>query len=81
MEIREVLARNLRKARQAKGLSEEELADRAGVDRTYVSALERRVYAASIEVVDRLARELDVEAADLLRRPTRREASTTKAKP
>jgi transcriptional regulator with XRE-family HTH domain len=80
MEIREVLARNLRRARQAKGLSQEELAHRAGVDRTYVSALERRVYAASIEVVDRLARELDVEAADLLRRPTRREASATKAK-
>ena len=81
MEIREVLARNLRKARQAKGLSQEELAHRAGVDRTYVSALERRVYAASIEVVDRLARELDVEAADLLRWPTRRESSATKAKP
>lgn len=80
MEIREVLARNLRKARQAKRLSQEELAHRAGVDRTYVSALERRVYAASIEVVDRLARELDVEAADLLRRPTRREASAGKAK-
>jgi len=76
-----VLARNLRKARQAKGLSQEELAHRAGVDRTYVSALERRVYAASIEVVDRLARELDVEAADLLRRPTRREASATKTQP
>lgn len=75
-----MLARNLRRARQAKGLSQEELAHRAGVDRTYVSALERRVYAASIEVVDRLARELDVEAADLLRRPTRREASATKAK-
>ncbi len=76
-----MLARNLRKARQAKGLSQEELAHRAGVDRTYVSALERRVYAASIEVVDRLARELDVEAADLLRRPTRREASATKTQP
>lgn len=76
-----MLARNLRKARQAKGLSQEELAHRAGVDRTYVSALERRVYAASIEVVDRLACELDVEAADLLRRPTRREASAAKAKP
>ena len=75
-----MLARNLRKARQAKGLSQEELAHRAGVDRTYVSALERRVYAASIEVVDRLARELDVEAADLLRRPTRREAPTTMAR-
>jgi transcriptional regulator with XRE-family HTH domain len=69
MEIREVLALNLRKVRQAKGLSQEELADRAKIDRTYISALERGVYAASIEVVDRLARGLGVEAADLLKRP------------
>jgi transcriptional regulator with XRE-family HTH domain len=69
MEIREILALNLRKRRQARGLSQEELADRADVDRTYVSALERSVYAAGIDVVDRLARALGVEAADLLRRP------------
>lgn len=68
MEIREVLALNLRKLRHAKGLSQEELAARAKIDRTYMSALERSVYAASIEVVDRLARGLGVEAADLLRR-------------
>jgi transcriptional regulator with XRE-family HTH domain len=59
----------LRKFRQAKGLSQEELADRAEIDRTYISAVERSVYAASIDVVDRLARGLGVEAADLLRRP------------
>jgi transcriptional regulator with XRE-family HTH domain len=81
MDIREVLARNLRKARQAKGLSQEELAHHAGIDRTYISALERRVHAASIEVVERLARELGLEAADLLRRPARPEAPATKAKP
>ena len=69
MKIREVLALNLRKFRQAKGLSQEELADRAEIDRTYISAVERSVYAASIDVVDRLARGLGVEAADLLRRP------------
>ncbi len=64
-----MLALNLRKARQAKGLSQEELAHRAGIDRTYISALERSVYAAGIDVVDRLARVLNLEAADLLRRP------------
>lgn len=69
MEIREVLALNLRKFRRAKGLSQEELAHRAKIDRTYISALERSVYAASIDVVDRLARILGVEAADLLKRP------------
>lgn len=69
MEIREVFALNLRRRRQAAGLSQEELAHRAGIDRTYISALERCVYAASIDVVDRLARELEVEAAELLVRP------------
>lgn len=71
MDIREVLARNLRKYRRDKGFSQEELAHRAEIDRTYISSLERCVYAASIDVVDRLARVLGVEAADLLQPPTR----------
>jgi len=70
VDIRDVLALNLRRLRQAKGLSQEELAHQADIDRTYVSALERSVYAAGIDVVDRLARVLEVEAADLLKRPT-----------
>jgi transcriptional regulator with XRE-family HTH domain len=69
MDIREILAINLRKLRQARGLSQEELAHRAEIDRTYISALERSVYAAGIDVVDRLAQALGVEAADLLTRP------------
>jgi transcriptional regulator with XRE-family HTH domain len=70
VDIRDVLALNLRELRQAKGLSQEELAHQAEIDRTYVSALERTVYAAGIDVVDRLARVLGVEVADLLKRPT-----------
>jgi transcriptional regulator with XRE-family HTH domain len=69
MDIRGILAVNLRKLRQARGLSQEELAHRAEIDRTYISALERSVYAAGIDVVDRLAQVLGVEAADLLTRP------------
>jgi transcriptional regulator with XRE-family HTH domain len=76
MEIREVLALNLRKYRRAQELSQEELAHRADIDRTYISALERCVYAAGIDVVDRLARVLGVEAADLLRRPSPPERKT-----
>jgi transcriptional regulator with XRE-family HTH domain len=68
MEIREVFARNLKAARRAKGLSQEELAYRAGIDRTYISSLERSVYNASIDLVDRLAMVLEVEASDLLKR-------------
>lgn len=69
MEIREILAHNLRTHRLAQGLSQEELAHRAGVDRTYVSSLERSVYAAGIDVVDSLAKVLGIEASDLLRKP------------
>ncbi|CDX22716.1 Transcriptional regulator, XRE family (fragment) [Mesorhizobium sp. ORS 3324] len=56
--------------RRAKGLSQEELAHQAGIDRTYISALERNVYNASIDVVDRLAEVLGVDAAELLKRPS-----------
>jgi transcriptional regulator with XRE-family HTH domain len=70
MNIREVFALNLRRLRRARRLSQEELAHRAKIDRTYVSSLERSVYAAGIDVVDSLARVLGVEASDLLKRPT-----------
>jgi transcriptional regulator with XRE-family HTH domain len=69
MDIREVFARNLRRYRRAARLSQEELAHRSDLDRTYISSLERSVYAASIDVVDRLATALEIQAADLLVRP------------
>jgi transcriptional regulator with XRE-family HTH domain len=67
MRTRDVLAINLRRYRQSRGLSQEELAHRAEIDRTYISALERSVYAASVDVVERLGAVLGVEPADLLR--------------
>jgi transcriptional regulator with XRE-family HTH domain len=71
MDIREVFARNLRKARNEMGLSQEKLAYEADVDRTYVSALERSEYSATIDMVDKLAKALGIEASALLQRPTR----------
>ncbi|WP_323009623.1 helix-turn-helix transcriptional regulator [Paracoccus sp. (in: a-proteobacteria)] len=68
MEIRAVFAHNLKTLRRAKGLSQEELAHQAGLDRTYISSLERQVYGASIDVVDRIAKVVGVEASDLLLR-------------
>jgi len=70
MEIREVLAANIKRYRRTAGLSQEELALRAGVDRTYISAIERCRYSASVDVLDRIARELGVDAAALLTRPS-----------
>ena len=71
MGIREVFARNLRKARNAKGLSQEALAHEAEVDRTYISALERGRYSATIDMVDKLAMVLDIEASALLELPAK----------
>jgi transcriptional regulator with XRE-family HTH domain len=67
MNIREIFALNLRTLRQARGLSQEELAHRADIHRTYVSSLERCQYGATIDMVDSLAKILGVEAADLLK--------------
>ncbi|RAK66387.1 helix-turn-helix domain-containing protein [Phenylobacterium kunshanense] len=67
MGARETLATNLRAARRRQGLSQEELAYRADIDRTYVSALERGVYAATIDVIERIARALDMQTWELLK--------------
>ncbi|MGE3251438.1 MAG: helix-turn-helix domain-containing protein [Hyphomonadaceae bacterium] len=67
MELREILARNLRRRRQELGVSQEDVAAAAQVDRTYVSALERSKYAASIDVLARIAEALEIEAWELLR--------------
>jgi transcriptional regulator with XRE-family HTH domain len=64
--IREIFARNLRQLRHAKSLSQEALAHEAKMDRTYISALERGLYAATIETVADLATCLDVEPHQML---------------
>lgn len=71
MSLRETFAANLRHRRQEVGLSQEELAHRAQIDRTYVSSLERCQYAATLDVIEKLAAELEVDPADLLSVPKR----------
>jgi transcriptional regulator with XRE-family HTH domain len=71
MGIRQIFGANLKKLRRSRGLSQEELAYRAEIDRTYVSALERGVYSATIDIVERIAKVLKVEAAELLRNSER----------
>ena len=68
MSLREVVATNLRRLRNARGLSQEELADRADVNRNYVGMLEREENAATIDMLEKLAAVLDVDPIELLRR-------------
>lgn len=66
MEIRAIFARNMRARRKALGLSQEELAHRAELDRTYISSLERCKYGVSIDVLASIAVQLSVAPAALL---------------
>lgn len=68
MSLRQIFATNLRRLRTERALTQEGLADLAGIDRTYVSALERQVYSASLDTIERLASVLKVEPHSLLER-------------
>ena len=65
MDVRKVVARNLRRLRVARHLSQENLAVDAAIDRTHVSRIERGLENPTIQVVDRLARALRVDIRDL----------------
>lgn len=63
---REVFARNLRRVRRLKDMTQERLAAEAGVPRTYVSRVERATVNISIENADALARAVGVPLRDLV---------------
>ena len=65
MDARRLLAQNIQRLRLAKGWSQEELADQAGVHRTYVSGIERRVRNPTVTILARLAKALGVSIGDL----------------
>ncbi len=72
MDLREVFAANLRRLRHKTGLSQESLAYEAGVNRTYISKLEKGISHPGLEIIGKLAAVLGVEPAELLRLPAKR---------
>ncbi|MFT0516294.1 MULTISPECIES: helix-turn-helix domain-containing protein [Pseudomonas] len=61
-----VFAANVKRRRLELGISQEELAERAGVHRTYIGMLERSEKNATLYSIQRLAGALEVEPATLL---------------
>ena len=61
------LGANLRQAREAKGWSQEEMAFRCGVHRTYVGAVERGEYNVTILTLRRLTKALGISLRDAIR--------------
>ena len=64
---REIFALNLRRLRIAAGLSQEGLADRAGLHRTYISSIERGQRNVSLENIFILAKALGAQPEALLK--------------
>jgi transcriptional regulator with XRE-family HTH domain len=66
MKLRQVVARNLRVMRKQKGLSQEELAYQAGVNRNYVGQIEREEKSPTVDMVEKLASALGVVPEEML---------------
>ena len=65
-------AENLKRCRKAAGLSQEELAHIADIERAYVSLLERRQNSPTIDMVAKLAKAVGVAPFELLLPPPKK---------
>jgi transcriptional regulator with XRE-family HTH domain len=65
--LRDTLAKNMRRLRAARGLTQEALAYDCGINRTYLSAIERAERNISIDNIARIAKGLRIEPWKLLK--------------
>ncbi|TYO61393.1 helix-turn-helix transcriptional regulator [Bradyrhizobium hipponense] len=68
MDLKEIMAVNLRRKRHDLQMTQEELADRAGLSTRYVGKIERADVSASVSVLGKIAKALGAEPGDLLKR-------------
>ena len=66
MDVRQRMAANTKRLRKERGWSQEDLADAASLDRTYISGIERIRKNPTITVVERVAKALNCRLGDLL---------------
>ena len=66
MDVRAAFGKRVREFREELGVSQEELADRVGLDRTYISAVERGKYNVSLINICKLALVLKKQPSELL---------------
>ena len=67
MDIIRVFSQNVRKYRLQKGMSQEELADKANLHRTYISAVECERRSIALENIQRIADALEIETSLLFK--------------
>ena len=68
MDVRERGGLNLQKLRRERGLSQEELADRANIHQTYLSGVERGKRNPTVTVLHRIAEALGADIEELVSR-------------
>ncbi len=61
------IGKQLRDIRTAKGWTQEKLEELSGLDRTYISDIERGIRNPSVKSIERLAKALKIRAAELLK--------------
>lgn len=71
MNLVKAMAANVRRVRRAAGISQAELAYRAGISSRYLSSIERGVVSATVTVLGKIARALKVDPCELIRTPPR----------
>jgi len=76
MKGRSLVARNVRRIRVAKSISQERLAFDSGVDRSYLGGIEREAENPTVDLLDRLADTLAVPLAELFLEAGRNEPSS-----
>jgi len=67
MDLKEVMAINLRRLRHAKGMTQEDLAEKAGLSARHLGSIERAEVSASVTVLGQIADGLEVDASELVR--------------
>lgn len=65
MDVKVKFGKKIKKLRLGKGLSQEQLANKANLDRTYIPSIEKGERNVSIIVIEKLAIALDVTIKDL----------------
>jgi transcriptional regulator with XRE-family HTH domain len=61
------VASTIRKFRKAKGMSQEELAHISGLDRTYISGVERGIRNITLESLEQIIKALDIHNSDFFK--------------
>lgn len=68
MELKDVLATNLRRFRYERDLTQEDVAELTGLSSRYIGSIERARVSASVTVLGKLARALHVDPCSLIRK-------------